>query len=133
VRTRGSIESLYARSKVVLACRMASVASLDQVVLEFRDPERFIEDAAVGLALGYEGKICINPSQVPLAHQCFSPSLERVERSRRMLAVYEAAGREGIGVIEFEGQMIDEPMVRQARRAVAITDALERRGAAEQP
>jgi citrate lyase subunit beta/citryl-CoA lyase len=124
IRTRAGQEVLYARSRVALAAHINQVTALDQVVLEFHDDERFVEDAQFGRAIGYQGKICIHPSQVPLANRCFTPTDEQIERSRRLLDQHAAAAVQGLGVIEFDGQMVDEPLVRQARRVVAIADAI---------
>lgn len=121
------LEVLYARSRVVLAARMSNVTAMDQVVVEFRDDEKFIEDAALGRSLGYHGKICINPRQVPLANACFSPSAADVDRSRQLLELYRQAGEQGLGVIEFEGSMVDEPLVQRARRVAAIAEAIAAR------
>lgn len=119
VRTADNTEVLYARSRVALAARIAGVHALDQVVTTFDDAERFLGDAAQGRALGYRGKLCIHPSQVPLANQAFSPSPEEIERARRLLAAYEEASARGVSAIAFEGQMVDEPLARQARAVVS--------------
>ncbi|MCB0994156.1 MAG: CoA ester lyase, partial [Acidimicrobiales bacterium] len=80
VRTVGNDEVLYARSRVVLATRLASVRSLDIVVSDFSDEERFRADAAQGRALGYTGKLCIHPAQVGWANELFAPSPAQLER-----------------------------------------------------
>jgi citrate lyase subunit beta/citryl-CoA lyase len=115
VRTAANVEVLYARSRVVLAARLAGVHPLDQIVAAYDDEDGFVTDAEQGRALGYRGKVCIHPSQVPLANRVFSPSPEQLERARRLLAAYEAAATSGEAVIAFDGQMVDEPMARQAR------------------
>ncbi len=115
VRTDDGLEVLYARSQVALAARLAGVPVLDQVVTAFGDDERFLADAAVGRSIGYSGKLCIHPAQVPLANQCFSPSPEERERARALLAVWDAAQARGEASVAFEGQMIDEPLARRAR------------------
>jgi len=115
VRTDDGLEVLYARSRVALAARLAGVPLLDQVVTVFGDDERFLADAAVGRSIGYSGKLCIHPAQVPLANRSFSPSPEEKERARAMLAVWDAAQARGEASVVFEGQMIDEPLARRAR------------------
>ncbi len=115
IRTPGSQEVLYARSRVVLAARLAGVHPLDQIVAGYDDEAAFVADAEAGRALGYRGKVCIHPSQVAWANRVFTPSEEALERARRLLAAYEAAARTGEAVIVFEGQMVDEPMARRAR------------------
>ena len=115
VRTDDGLEVLYARSQVALAARLAGVPVLDQVVTAFNDNERFLADAAVGRSIGYSGKLCIHPAQVPLANQCFSPSVEERERARALLAVWDEAQARGEASVAFEGQMVDEPLARRAR------------------
>ena len=121
VRTPGNMEVLYARSKVAAAARLSGVFALDQVVVALRDEDRFRTDAAEGRALGYGGKLCIHPAQVPWANEVFSPSLEELSRARRLLDVYEQAKSEGKGAVAFEGQMVDEPLARQARAVLGET------------
>ena len=91
VRTLGSTEVLYARSRVALAARLAGVPALDQVVTRLDAEDHFLTDAAEGRALGYRGKLCIHPAQVALANRAFTPSPEEVERARRLVAAYEEA------------------------------------------
>lgn len=117
-RTAAGTEVLYARSRVVIAARLAGIAAVDQVVTEVRDPERFAEDARAGRDLGYRGKLCVHPDQVALAHAAFAPSAHERDRAARLLAAYEQAMAEGRGTLEFEGAMVDLPLVEQARALV---------------
>lgn len=115
IRTDDGLEVLYARSQVALAARLAGVPVLDQVVTAFGDDERFVSDAMVGRSIGYSGKLCIHPAQVPLANQCFSPSPEERDRARALLATWDEAQARGEASVAFEGQMVDEPLARRAR------------------
>ncbi|WP_272976498.1 HpcH/HpaI aldolase/citrate lyase family protein [Deinococcus geothermalis] len=115
LRTPGNLEVLYARSHVALAARLTGVHALDIVVTRLQDEAAFREDAAQGRALGYGGKLCIHPAQVPLAHAIFGPTDADAERARRLLAAAHEAAREGRGAFAFEGQMVDEPMLAKAR------------------
>jgi citrate lyase subunit beta/citryl-CoA lyase len=119
IRTEASTETLYARSRVAVAARMAGVPVLDQVVTSLSDEARFAADAAVGRSLGYRGKLCIHPAQVAWANAAFSPSPAELDRARRLVAAYDAAVAEGRASISFEGQMVDEPLARQARAVLA--------------
>jgi len=112
VRTPGNLEVLYARSAVGIAARLAGVPALDMVTLDFGDDDRFRAEAIEARALGFAGKLCIHPAQVPLANEAFLPSADEVDRARRLLAAYEAAGG---STIAFEGQMVDEVVAVQAR------------------
>jgi citrate lyase subunit beta/citryl-CoA lyase len=122
LRTIEGLEVLYARSRVVLAAKLAGLQALDQVFAGIRDDDAFRRDAEMGRQLGYDGKMCITPRQVEIANAVFSPSPEEVDRSRRLIETYEAAQSAGRGAIEFEGSMIDEPLLKRARAV------LEKRG-----
>ena len=124
-RTRGSAETLAARTAVAVAARLHGLVALDQVVLDFADDDHFRMDAAAGRDLGYRGKNCIHPAQVALCHEAFTPSAAAVERARRLLACYDAAVALGRGTADFEGQMIDTPLVRQAQAIIDLAAAGE--------
>ena len=79
---------------------------------------------AQGRDLGYNGKICLLPRQVELANELFAPAAADVERSRRLIAASEAAALQGQGAIEFEGKMVDGPLLKRAHSIVALADQL---------
>ncbi|MDF2977375.1 MAG: Citryl-CoA lyase, partial [Actinomycetospora sp.] len=112
-RTAEGREVLYARSEVVLAGAVAGVGVLDQAVVAARDEEAYRADARVGRELGYDGKICIHPSQVALAHEAFTPTDDEVAHAR---AVIEA-GSSGVGVLD--GEMVDDVHLRMARAVLS--------------
>ncbi|WP_433803110.1 HpcH/HpaI aldolase/citrate lyase family protein [Actinomycetospora sp. CA-084318] len=107
-RTASSQEVLFARSEVLLAARLGGVGALDQAVVSVRDDEFFRRDAGEGRDLGYDGKICIHPTQVSLAHEVFTPSDEEVAHARDVVE----AGRAGVGVVN--GEMVDDVHLRMA-------------------
>lgn len=119
VRTPLNQEVLYARSEVALAARLAGIYALDQVVVDIRDLDRLRRESREARALSYAGKLCIHPAQVPVVNEAFSPSDEDLERSRRLVEAFSAAEGAKRGVIEFEGQMIDRPLVRRAQALLA--------------
>jgi citrate lyase subunit beta/citryl-CoA lyase len=112
-RTAAGTEVLYARSQVCLAAHVAGVAALDQAVVAVRDEAAFRADAEQGRAIGYQGKICLHPSQVLLAHEVFTPTEAEIAHARAVLA----AGREGVGVVD--GQMVDAVHLRMAQTVLA--------------
>ena len=94
-RTGGSEEVLYARSQVCLAARLAGIPAVDQVVTDLADDERFLTDAQAGRNLGYQGKICIHPRQVALAHRVFTPTEAELAHARQVLAAGDGGRRRG--------------------------------------
>jgi citrate lyase subunit beta/citryl-CoA lyase len=117
-RTAHNVEVLYARSRVAIAARLSGVLALDMVVTEHGDHARFSFEAAEARALGYAGKLCIHPGQVPLAADAFTPSRDQVDHARRLIAAYEEATARGVGVISFEGVMVDGPVLAQAQNVL---------------
>jgi citrate lyase subunit beta/citryl-CoA lyase len=115
VRRDDNLEVLYGRSALALAARLGGVPALDIVVANFHDDARLQREAAEARALGYTGKLCIHPAQVPLANAAFVPSADEVARARRLLAAYDSAQADGRAAIAFEGQMVDEPLAARAR------------------
>lgn len=122
-RTRVGTEVAHARSTVALAARLAGVTIIDQIVADFRDDERFNEEAREARAIGYHGKLCIHPRQAELANLAFLPTASEIDFAKRLLAAYEQAATAGLGAIDFEGQMVDEPLAAHARRTLALADA----------
>jgi citrate lyase subunit beta/citryl-CoA lyase len=126
VRTAGNVEVLYARSQVALSGRLAGVPTLDQVVTDFRSDAVFEREVREARALGYRGKLCIHPGQVPIANTGFTPSSDEIDHARRLLEAYERASASGVAAIEFEGQMVDEPLAARARQVLAASDEEDR-------
>jgi citrate lyase subunit beta/citryl-CoA lyase len=123
VRRDDNFEIQFPRAQVALAARLAGVPALDVVVAQFSDADRFRREAAEARALGYAGKLCIHPSQVPLANEAFVPTAEEVDRARRLLAAYDEAVTAGRAALAFEGQMVDEPLARRARAVIRAAEA----------
>jgi citrate lyase subunit beta / citryl-CoA lyase len=112
-RSGEGTEVLYARSQVCLGAYLAGVPAIDQAVVGLGDDDHFRADAQAGRALGYQGKICIHPRQVELAHQVFTPTADEVAHAEAVLA----AGDAGVGVVD--GQMVDTVHVKMAQSVLA--------------
>ena len=123
-RTAGSAEVQYARSHVLLHAKAARIVAIDQAVVEIRDDLHFETDANVGRDMGYDGKICLLPRQLEVANRVFRPSDAELDHARRLIARYQEATARGIGTIDFEGKMIDGPLLKRAERLVAFGDHL---------
>jgi citrate lyase subunit beta/citryl-CoA lyase len=95
---------------------------IDAVHLDITDHSGLLEEAADAAALGFVATACIHPSQVPVIRSAYRPSDADVAWARAVLAAVEAAGG---GVVQHEGRMVDEPILRHAeailRRARPLT------------
>ena len=119
LRTDGNDEVLFARTQIGISSRLFGVPVVDQIVADFSDSERFMKEAQQAKALGFTGKLCIHPSQVPLANQSFSSTPEEIQQAIELLKVYDAAVANGTASIVHNGQMVDEALAKQARRILS--------------
>lgn len=105
----------HARSQVLLAAGAYAKVAIDSVYIDIPDLAGLLGETTDAAASGFGAKASIHPSQMPIIRQAFSPSAEQVERATRILAAAEQAS----GVFTFEGQMVDEPLLRHARATLA--------------
>lgn len=82
------------------------------------DEEGFRHEAELARGMGYLGKSCVHPRQVPIANAEFDAG-SAVAAARRLLAAAEAAAAEGRGAFTFQGRMIDRPAIDAARATLA--------------
>ncbi len=119
LRTDGNDEVLFARTQIGISSRLFGVPVVDQIVADFSDSERFMKEAQQAKSLGFTGKLCIHPSQVPLANQSFSSTPEEIQQAIELLKVYDEAVVNGTASIVHNGQMVDEALAKQARRILS--------------
>jgi len=123
-RTQEGRESFWARSVVVNAARAAGVTPIDTVFSDVSDVEGLRRACLEAKSLGFEGKGCIHPRQVPVVHEAFAPSAEETERAKRIVLAFEKAEEECLGVVALGSKMIDPPVVKRALRTVKMAEAL---------
>ncbi len=106
---------------VHLAAKAAGVRSwgLLRTVADYNDLAGIEQSVRQARAFGFEGATCVHPAVVPLLNQGFSPSEEDIARAQRIVEAYDKARSEGLGAIELDGKMIDEPVAQRARALLA--------------
>jgi citrate lyase subunit beta/citryl-CoA lyase len=114
-RTHRATEVLWARSRTVAAAAAYDVQAIDQVYVDYKDAEGFLEECRFAAQLGYEGKMLIHPDQVAIAHGAFAPTEAQMAQAQRIIEAVTAAGGD-VGVVIVDGRMIDGPLIAQARR-----------------
>lgn len=109
---------LYARSRVVLASRVAKLPPpIDSVTTAIQDAIAIEADTRAALRHGYGAKLCIHPNQIDIVNRVFMPSDKEIAWAR---AVMEVAEHSGGAAVQFDGQMIDLPITKRAERIVAM-------------
>tara|TARA_R100000005_G_scaffold95557_2_gene77516 strand:- start:13861 stop:14736 length:876 start_codon:yes stop_codon:yes gene_type:complete len=108
----------------LLAGRAYGLTVLDGVYLDLGDEEGYHAACVQGLELGFDGKTLIHPKQLASANEVFAPSEEEVALSRRIIEAFEAAQKEGKGVVLVDGKLIENLHVDIAKAKVAMADAI---------
>jgi citrate lyase subunit beta/citryl-CoA lyase len=112
----------------LLAARAAGLGILDGVFLDLSDEDGFKASCQQGVELGFDGKTLIHPKQLAGANQAFGPTPDEVAFSRRVIAAHAEAEAEGRGVVLLDGKLIENLHVENARRIVALAEAIAERG-----
>ncbi len=115
---------LTSLSIALLAARAAGKVILDGVYNDVKNLEGFDAEARQGREMGFDGKTLIHPSQVEPANAVFGPSDEEIEHAKAMISTFEEGKAAGQGVVTFNGRMVEELHVRDARRILAQHEAL---------
>ncbi len=112
-------ESLFtARAMISMAARANKLVPIDTVHINVHNLNDLEHNLKVAKNLGFEGMLVLNPKELPLVHQYYSPSNEEVEGSKEMLRLSEEAKLEGKGVALMNGKFIGPPMVITARKTL---------------
>jgi citrate lyase subunit beta / citryl-CoA lyase len=118
-------ESLYARTRMVNACKAAGIQPIDSVYSDVANMEGLRENVEASRSLGFEGMGCIHPRQVPVIHEAFTPSEEEIEKAARIVEAHEEAEASGSGVVALGSKMIDPPVVKRAQRILDLARKLK--------
>lgn len=117
----------FARNEIVNAARATGVIPIDTVHIKVHDLEDLEKNLKIAKNLGFEGMLILNPKELPLCHQYFSPSEEEVSWASEMVQLAEEAVAEGKGVAVKEGKFIGPPMVKMAKNIMAKHEQIEAR------
>lgn len=104
-----------ARSIIAMGAKANNVIPIDTVHIRVHDLEDLERNLIIGRNLGFEGMLVLNPKEIPLVHQYYSPSEEEVAWATEMLALSEEAVLQGKGVAVKDDKFIGPPMVKMAQ------------------
>jgi citrate lyase subunit beta/citryl-CoA lyase len=121
--TAEGMETLYFRSRVVLAARAAGKLPIGGLWQQFHDVDGMRASAMQNRDLGMSGEIAIHPASVPILNEVYSPSAEDLAYFRGMIEVFDQAVAEGRSALVYEGEHIDLAHVKTAREIVAMVNS----------
>ena len=110
-------ELLYARSAIAVASRAAALPGpFDGVVPDFRNDALLERRTRRAFDLGFRGKLCIHPGQVPVVHGALAPSDDETAWARKIV---DGAGDLKGAAVQVDGEMVDRPVLLKARDILA--------------
>lgn len=122
--TPGREAFLTSLTLCVLAARAYGLTALDGVHNDIADAAGFETVCRQGVMLGFDGKTVIHPSQIAPCNEIFAPASAEVEHARAIIAAFAAPENAGKGVIKVAGKMTELLHLEQAKRTVAIAEAI---------
>ncbi|MEU9115136.1 CoA ester lyase [Streptomyces sp. NPDC048483] len=120
----GRAPLLTGLSLALLAARESGKVILDGVYNDVRDAAGFEAECVQGRQFGFDGKTLIHPSQVEPCNRVFAPSDAQIDHARRIIEAFDLATREGRGVVTVDGRLIENLHVEDARRILALAEAI---------
>jgi citrate lyase subunit beta/citryl-CoA lyase len=108
-------ETLYLRSRILLACREAGIHPLTGLWERLEDLAGLEAFAEHGRQLGFRGMIAIHPSHVAVVNEAFSPTAADIDFHAGLVAAYEEAAAAGSGAVRYRGIHIDKAHADTAR------------------
>lgn len=122
--TAAGMETLYLRSKVVVAARAAGIRT---IVLglwqEVRNLDGLRTFAQENSGLGYTGQVLIHPSHAPIANEEYGLTATLKDYYQGLIEAFEEGQRNGHGAVSYRGDHIDLAHANHAREALALANA----------
>ncbi len=120
----GRAPLVHSLHMALLAAREAGKVILDGVYNDIKNADGFRDECVQGQTMGFDGKTLIHPDQVGIANDVWSPTDDEVAHAREVIAAFDEALAAGKGVVQLNGRMIENLHVDNARRAIAIAEAI---------
>lgn len=121
--TKTGEELFVARGQLLMAARAAGVMAFDTVYTDLDDEEGLIRETELIKNMGFDGKSVINPRQIGVIHNVFTPSQKEIDHARNIVIAVEENKKKGIGVMVVDGKMVDVAMVEGAERVLHLAEA----------
>ncbi len=119
-RTKEGTESLYARTRLVNACKAAGIQAIDSVFSDVADMEGLKENVCISKSLGFDGMGCIHPRQIEVIKDGFAPKEDEIEKAKKIVVAFIEAEKKGLGVVSLGTKMIDPPVVKRAQKTIDL-------------
>ena len=121
--TGTGLELMGARQNMIIAARAAGVQCFDTVYTNLDDMEGFRHDVETIHLMGFDGKSIINPRQINIVHEIFTPTQKDIIFAEKVVKEIDEKKAQGIGVFTVDGKMIDIAFYDGAKRTIELAKA----------
>ena len=118
---------MMARNLISIGARSCGVLPIDTVHIRVHDLEDLEKNLIVSKRFGFEGMLVLNPKELPLVNQYYSPTQEELAWAKEMIALSEEANAEGKGVAVKDEKFIGPPMVKMARNILRKQELIDKK------
>ncbi|HET8858757.1 CoA ester lyase [Marivirga sp.] len=120
-------QSLFTpRAMIAMAAKANNVVPIDTVHINVHDLDELEENLKIAKILGFEGMMVLNPKEIPLVHQYFSPTEEEVTNANEILMLAHEAKKEGKGVALVNGKFVGPPMILSSQKILKKMDLINK-------
>ncbi len=117
------VELNGARQQLIIAARAAKVQCFDTVFTDLNNMEGFRQEVQMIKTMGFDGKSIVNPRQIPIVHEIFTPTQKEIIFSEKVVREIDEKKAQGIGVFTVDGKMIDIAFYDGAKRVIELAKA----------
>jgi citrate lyase subunit beta/citryl-CoA lyase len=122
INSKDGIGVDYARRRIVMAAKAYKIDALDTVFVDLDDEEGLRKETEYAKKIGFTGKAIINPRQIGVVHDVFTPTEDEIRRALRIIKEFNKNKKNGIGVFAVDGKMVDAPVVTRAMAVLALAN-----------
>ena len=112
----------FARKRIVMAAKASHIDVIDTVFPDVNDEEGLRKETEYAKSIGFTGKAVINPRQIEIIHQVYTPTEEEIRKAYRIVKEFKINSAAGVGVFAIDGKMIDAPIVTRAEYILRLAN-----------
>lgn len=114
------------RALIAMAARANNIIPIDTVHIKVHDLADLEHNLILSKKLGFEGMLALNPKELPLIHEYYSPSETDLDWANEMVELFDEAVKDGKGVAVKDGKFIGPPFLAKAKQILKKQEMINR-------
>jgi citrate lyase subunit beta / citryl-CoA lyase len=112
----------FARKRIVMAAKANHIDVIDTIFPDVNDEDGLRKETEYAKKIGFTGKAVINPRQIDIIHEVYTPTEEEIRKAYRIIKEFRKNKEAGVGVFAIDGKMIDAPVVARAEYVLQLAN-----------